>query len=145
MDREIDFPHQPIQGTFQEATRMSEFQISVTGTDDDVDALHDLYAVVIDDDQLRTVRKSLVPGEPQAGHMGAEDVIRLVLDNTALIAALATCTKSWLQSRKSTLKLTVQGPAGKAEVVADGVNVATTTAVRRAFEIAQGTIGEAAR
>jgi hypothetical protein len=89
--------------------------------------------------------KALVPGEPQAGHMGAEDVIRLVLDNAALIAAFATCTKAWLESRKSTLKLTVQGPAGKAEVVADGVNVATATAVQRAFEIAQGTIGEAAR
>jgi hypothetical protein len=124
---------------------VGDLRISVTDSDDDVAELRALYETILDDDVLRSARKSLNPGVPAEGKMGAGETIELVLTNTAAFTAFATCVKAWLDSRRSKLVLKVEGPGGKSEIVADGVNVVTSAALNRAMDIAQGAVGEASR
>jgi hypothetical protein len=124
---------------------VTELKLAVRGTDDDLEQLHDLYAAILEDDELRPAKKSIVSASPEPGHMGSEDILQLVLTNTALLTALTSCATTWLQSRRSRLKLVVQGPAGEAEVVADGLNSVTPETVKQALEIARGTTREASR
>jgi hypothetical protein len=109
----------------------------VVGSDDDVTELHDLYAAILDDDELRTVRKALVRGPAEADWMGAEECVRLFLDNPALDTAVSTCVTAWLATRKSRrLKVTVRAD-GSAEIEADGIREVTPSDVRAALDAAR--------
>jgi hypothetical protein len=68
----------------------NEFPYPPRDAEDEAAALHSLYSAVLEDDDLRRARKSLVTGQPREGEMGAEDIIRLVLD-TDIVSAVASC------------------------------------------------------
>ena len=117
---------------------MTEFRVSITDADDDVAELHELYASILDDAELRAARKSLVPGEQGSGRMGTEDFIRLFLDNPGLDTALSTCFAAWLanRTRRSRVKVIIRAN-GSAELVADKDNVVTAVAVAQALKTAR--------
>lgn len=111
----------------------------VAGAADDTAELHALYSVIAEDDELRPMHKKLVPGQPVSGQMGAEDIIRIILD-PATVAAFSMCICAWLNSRRSKLRLIVKEPGNsrQVEIVADGVKAVTAETVQRALEIARG-------
>jgi hypothetical protein len=116
---------------------VTEFVIAVVDSDDDITELHDLYAAILDDDELRTARKALVLGPVEADRMGVEEYVRLVLDNPALDTAVSTCVTAWLATRKSRrLKITVRAD-GSAEIEADGIRDVTPGDVRAALDAAR--------
>jgi len=121
---------------------MGNLEIAVQGSDDDVAALHDLYDALLDDESLRRVRKGVLPAEPEAGQMGAEDIIQMAL-NPDLLSALTACVTAWFATRKSKLKLVLQGHGGQATLEFDGVGAVTEKHVRQALDIAEGVVREA--
>lgn len=121
---------------------MGNLEIAVQGSDDDVAVLHDLYDALLDDESLRRVRKGVVPAEPEAGQMGAEDIIQMAL-NPDLLSALTACVTAWFATRKSKLKLVLQGHGGQATVEFDGVGAVTEKHLRQALDIAEGIVHEA--
>ncbi|MFF3573756.1 hypothetical protein ACFYXQ_38970 [Nocardia jiangxiensis] len=116
---------------------MTEFKISVTESDDDVEELRALYSELLGDGELRTARKSLAPGRGHADTMGFEDVARLVLDNPALDTAFSTCVTAWLTTRgRRKLKIVLRAN-GTAEIDATGVREITATDVIEALNVAR--------
>lgn len=116
---------------------VTEFRISVAGTDDDVAELHDLYASLLDDDELQTAHKTVELGQPGRGEMGAEDIVRLIVDNPGLDTAISTCVTAWLATRKSRrLKLIIRAN-GSAEIQADGITRIAPEDVAQALKLAR--------
>lgn len=116
---------------------MTEFEISITDSDDDVDELHDLYSAVVDDSELRVTSKSLARGRRRADTMGFEEMLRLVLDNPALDTAFSTCVTAWLTTRsRRKLKIVVRAN-GTAEIDATGVREITAADVIEALNVAR--------
>jgi hypothetical protein len=76
--------------------------------------------------------------------MGAEDIIRLVLDNPGLDTALSTCFTAWLATRKSRRLKIILRANDTAEIEADGINTITTDDVIRALNAARGKPDDAA-
>jgi hypothetical protein len=123
---------------------MNEITMSISESNDDTAELRSLYSAIVRDDDLRPAQKGILPGPPKDGQMGAEDLIRFVAEDAALISALSTCITAWLVSRKSKLKIVVSGPSGqKAEVTAEGLHIGDDAAVRSALDIARG-VGDGA-
>ena len=121
---------------------MGNLEIAVQESTDDLGALQDLYNAVLDDESLRPLRKQLVPAQPAAGQMGAEDIIQVVL-NPALLSALSACVTAWLATRKTKLKIVLNGRGGEATVEFEGTNAVTEQTIREALKIAEGTSREA--
>jgi hypothetical protein len=121
---------------------MGKLEIAVQGSDDDDAVLHDLYDAFLDDDSLRPIRKGMIPAKPKAGQMGAEDIIQMAL-NPDLLSALSACVTAWFATRRSKLKLVIQGHGGQATVEFDGVGAVTEKHVRQALDIAEGITHEA--
>ena len=71
--------------------------------------------------------------------MGAEDIVRIALDGTAA-TAMATCVAAWINSRRSKLRLRVKGKKREVEIIVDGRGAVTKEAVKRALDIAEGTV-----
>ena len=122
---------------------MTEFMFSITNAEDDAAELNDLYSAILDDRQLRAAKKSLAPGQPGAGQMGAEEVIRIVLENPGFYTAASTCVSAWLASRQSRLKVIIRAN-GSAEIEADGINPITATVVEQALNAARKEQGDEA-
>ncbi len=112
---------------------MTDFLIQVTDSDDDVAELRDLYSALLDDDELRTAKKSIVAGRPSGEQMGFEDVLRLVLENPGLDTAVSSCVVAWLTARKSRRLKIVLRANGTAEIEADGVGKVTAGDVMKAL------------
>lgn len=124
---------------------MGELRISIIETNDDVAELHDLYETIADDGDLRAVRKSLEPGEPGVGQMGAEEWIRLILDNPGLYTAVSSCVAAWLASRKPRrLRLVVRGDDGATtEVEIDGIKKVAVEDLLNALDTVRKKPGDA--
>jgi hypothetical protein len=106
----------------------------------------DLWDLILDDDDLRSSAKALVRGEPREGALGAEEVIRVVLVDSALVTAVAACVRAWLANRRSRLKLTVRSGARSVEVEVDGTDSEVLAQVSAALSIAvRGDRDEAAQ
>jgi hypothetical protein len=118
-----------------------DLRIAIAGARDDLDELHSLYEEILDDDGLRPVRKSIEHGRPSEGEMGAEEIIKLVLDPD-MITAVSSCVTAWLTARRSRLRVVIQGEGGSASVDAEGPDAVTEETVTQALEAASG---EAAR
>ncbi|MBH0120021.1 hypothetical protein I0Q12_11040 [Rhodococcus sp. CX] len=124
---------------------MTEFHLSIAGSQDDAEELRDLYAAILDDNELRTARKSVVQGAPKEGQMGAEDTIRLVVDSPALWTAVSSCVTAWLATRESRLRLVVHA-IRSSEIESDGHRDVTSAEVNQALiEASEGSRDEAAR
>lgn len=114
---------------------MTELRLSIEGAEDDAAELHDLYTAILADDDLRSARKSLVPGQPNSAQMGAEDVIRLVLDNPGFYTMVSTCVAAWLATRKSHLRVVFRGKE-ISEIEYDGRHPATVAQLTQALTTA---------
>lgn len=124
---------------------MGNLEIAVQGSDDDVEVLYDLYDAFLDDDSLRQIRKDMIPAKPEAGEMGAAEIILLVMAlNPGLLTALTKCVTTWFATRRSNLKLKIRGPKGQATLEFDGKNAVTEKHVLQAFALAEGIDLEAA-
>lgn len=124
---------------------MGRFELLVVDSGDDEGVLRDLYDAVVDDESLRPAQKNIVGASPVPGQMGgAVDILSVVL-KPELITALSVCITAWFATRTSRLKLKVRGAGGEATVEFKGRDVVTEDTVRRAFEIAEGTVREAPR
>ncbi|WP_157124999.1 effector-associated constant component EACC1 [Nocardia pseudovaccinii] len=117
---------------------MCEFRLSISDSEDDIEELHDLYEAIREDYELVGVRASLVHAPVPDGAMGVEDVLRLVLDNPGLDAAVSTCVTAWLATRKSRrLKIIVRADKS-VEIQADGIKDIAPEDVARVLNIARG-------
>ncbi len=121
---------------------MGRLELLVENSADDEAVLRDLYDAIVDDASLRPAQKGLIAAQPKPGQMGAEDIISIVL-NPDLVSALSACVTAWFATRTSRLKLKVRGPAGGATLEFAGADVVTEETVRRALDIAEGTVREA--
>lgn len=122
---------------------MTEYLISIAESDDDTYELHDLYRTILDDDELHEAGTSLITAAPRPGQLGADEWVRLVLDNPALDTAVSTCVTAWLATRKSRRLRIVLHAKGKIEIEADGVNAVSTADVLKALETVRGGQGDA--
>ncbi|QIS13671.1 effector-associated constant component EACC1 [Nocardia arthritidis] len=121
-----------------------ELLVAVHGADDDIAELHSLFEALIEDDELRAAGKRLEPGAAHPQTLGAEEIIRIVLDSPALWTALSTCVAAWLQLRRPRLRLKFTRPDGStAEIEADDGQVVEEVQVQKAIDIARGTQDEA--
>ncbi|WP_433203990.1 effector-associated constant component EACC1 [Nocardia sp. CA-107356] len=121
-----------------------ELLVAVTASDDDVEELHSLYSAIIEDDDMLSAGKGVVRGEPGADTLGAEEIIRLVLDSPELWTAVSACVTAWLQIRKPNLKLKLTTRNGRtAEIDASGGKAIDEAQVRAALEIVRGALDEA--
>ncbi|MEC3919432.1 effector-associated constant component EACC1 [Nocardia sp. CDC160] len=90
--------------------------ISISDAEDDVAELGSLFNAIVDDDDLRSVRKQLVGGESVAGTLGAEEIIKLVVESAPLMAAVTACVNAWLSSRRTKFTLKI----GQNEISVNG-------------------------
>ncbi|MEC3953812.1 hypothetical protein VMT65_12300 [Nocardia sp. CDC153] len=90
--------------------------ISISDAEDDVAELGSLFNAIVDDDDLRSVRKQLVGGEAVAGTLGAEEIIKLVVESAPLMAAVTACVNAWLSSRRTKFTLKI----GQNEISVNG-------------------------
>lgn len=109
-----------------------EVVLSISDCGDAVAELHSLYAAMLDDDELRTVRKTLVPAPPEGGRLGAEEIIRVIVESKPLLGAVTACVTAWIAARKPKARLTI----GEITIELDG-RAATDDSVRAAIELAQ--------
>ncbi|MFE3794488.1 hypothetical protein KHQ06_30155 [Nocardia tengchongensis] len=81
--------------------------ISICDADDDIAELGSLFEAIVEDDDLRAVRKQRVSGAPRPDVLGAEEVIKLVVESAPLMGAVTACVTAWLAGRttKFTLKI----------------------------------------
>ncbi|MDN2497463.1 MULTISPECIES: effector-associated constant component EACC1 [Nocardia] len=112
---------------------MTEFGLSIADSEDDAAELHDLYAAIIEDDELRSARKRLEAGQPGANRMGAEEIIRLVIENPSLDAAVSTCIAAWLATRRSRRMKVIIRADRSVEVEADGIKSVTAADIQDAL------------
>ncbi|RJO72958.1 hypothetical protein D5S18_21995 [Nocardia panacis] len=121
-----------------------ELVVTVSEAEDDVEELHSLYSALLEDDELRSARKHLDPGAERPDTLGAEEVIRLVLDSMELFTALTTCLTAWLHMRKPRLRLRITRPDGiTAEITTSGGRAVRAEQVNEAIELVRGTPDEA--
>ncbi|MFE6858300.1 hypothetical protein [Nocardia sp. NPDC057668] len=109
-----------------------EVVLSISECDDAVSELHSLYAAMLDDDELRTMRKNLIQIPPEDGRLGAEELIQIVVDSKPLLGAVTACVTTWIAARKPKARLII----GKIAIELDGRAV-TDDSVRAAIELAQ--------
>ncbi|WP_157514369.1 effector-associated constant component EACC1 [Nocardia concava] len=81
--------------------------ISITDAEDDVGELGSLFEAIVEDDDLRVVRKQLVSGAPDPDVLGAEDIIRLVVESAPLMGAVTACVTHWLSTRRTKFTLKI--------------------------------------
>lgn len=121
---------------------LGRLEVLVENSADDEAILGDLFDAIVDDVALRAAGKRLVGAQPKPGQMGSADIISMVL-NPELVSALSACVTAWFATRKSRLTLKLRGSAGEATVEFEGSGVVTEKTVRRALDIAEGTVREA--
>ncbi|MFI9511201.1 hypothetical protein [Nocardia sp. NPDC052566] len=121
-----------------------ELLIAVDAADDDVAELHSLYQAIVEDDDLRPAGKRLEPGAPSEGELGAEEIIRMVIDSAPLWTALSASFTAWLHMRTPRLRVKLTGPDGRtAEITASGGKAVDPAHVTAAIELVRGALDEA--
>lgn len=81
--------------------------ISITDADDDIAELASLFEAIVIDDDLRAVHKRLISGEPVPDALGAEEVIKLVVESAPLMGAITACLTAWIASRTTKFTLRI--------------------------------------
>ncbi|GAB0108468.1 hypothetical protein JMUB6875_74850 [Nocardia sp. JMUB6875] len=81
--------------------------ISISDAEDDVGELGSLFEAIVEDDDLRVVRKQLVSGVPDPDVLGAEDIIKLVVESAPLMGAVTACVTHWLSTRRTKFTLKI--------------------------------------
>jgi len=121
-----------------------ELLVAVTASDDDIDELHSLYSAIVEDDEMRCAGKGLVRGATADATLGAEEIIRLVLDSPELWAAVSACVTAWLRARRPQLTVKLTASNGRtAQIAASGGQAVDEARVREALEIVRGALDEA--
>ncbi|MEV6218853.1 hypothetical protein [Nocardia sp. NPDC051833] len=116
---------------------MVELNFMISHADDAAAEIDSLYKNIVEDDSVLKIKKSISRAQLNADDMGAEDVIRLILE-PSVTAALSACVTAWI-TRKSRLRIKVVGPGGMAEIDVNGhVKPSTIETVTRAIEVAVG-------
>ncbi|MFE3986541.1 hypothetical protein ACFXPR_18840 [Nocardia tengchongensis] len=116
---------------------MREFRLSIEDSDDDAALLRDLYEAIRDDYELTGVRTSLVPASVPEGKMGAEEILRLVLDHSSVDLAVCGVISAWIAARRARrLKLIVRSD-GTAELEINGDNKPAADEIVRLMRAAQ--------
>ncbi|MEU1525518.1 hypothetical protein ABZ413_25330 [Nocardia rhamnosiphila] len=120
-----------------------ELLVAVEAADDDVEELHSLFEALLEDDELRQVSKRLGSGPSQTGTLGAEEIIRIVVDSAPLWGALTASVTAWLHMRRPRLNLKITRPDGvTVEIAASGGQVVDATQVNEAIALVRGTTDE---
>lgn len=123
---------------------MTELLVTVVGAEDEVAELHSLYKAIVEDDDLGSAGKKLVPGAQAADTLGAEEIIRLIVDSPEIWTAVTTCVTAWLRMRRPTLRLKLTRPDGtSAEINATGGQAIDESEVHRAVEVVRRTLDAA--
>ncbi|APA99415.1 effector-associated constant component EACC1 [Nocardia seriolae] len=121
-----------------------ELVLAVEASGDDVEELHSLFEAMVEDDELRSARKSLDRGQVRGGTLGAEEAIRVVVDSAALCTALSTCIVAWLRMRRPKLRMTFTGPDGAhAEIDATGAQAVEQVQVLEIIDRVRGVADDA--
>ncbi|MFE3195488.1 hypothetical protein ACFXHA_41255 [Nocardia sp. NPDC059240] len=121
-----------------------ELLLAVEASEDDVEELHSLFEALIEDDELRAAPKTLAAGSERSGTLGAEEVIRIVVDSAALCTALSTCVVAWLRMRRPKLRMTFTGPDGaSAEIDATGTQAVEQVQILDIIDRVRGTKSDA--
>ncbi|MBL1074055.1 hypothetical protein JK358_06570 [Nocardia sp. 2] len=117
---------------------MVEILLAVHDSDDDVAELKSLFDELVVDDELRALRKEIAR-TPRAGTLGAEEIIRIVIDAPEFWGAVTTCVVAWLRMRRPQLRLKLSRPDGlHAEIVAIGGEAVNEAQVLEAIDIVRG-------
>jgi|tagenome__1003787_1003787.scaffolds.fasta_scaffold20931455_2 hypothetical protein len=116
---------------------MGTIELSITDARDPHGETRALYKALLADSRLRSARKELTTGAGAPEDMGADELIRFVLESPEVITAAASCISAWLAARSSKITLIIKGPNREEIVSAEGVDVADEEVVRRALDIAQ--------
>ncbi|MGW4352231.1 effector-associated constant component EACC1 [Nocardia sp. NPDC004582] len=90
--------------------------ISITDADDDIAELASLFEAIVEDDDLRAVHKRLIHSDPLPEVLGAEEIIKLVVESAPLMGAVTTCVTAWIASRTTKFTLRI----GDAEITVKG-------------------------